>query len=79
LHRGDRLPRAVAWGWCAVAATAAAIGDRPDSNWRSTFSTTTMASSTTNPIANTMPSMLTVLSEKPRTSITASVAIRWPG
>ena len=34
-----------------------------------------MASSTTNPIASTIPSMLTVLSEKPSASITASVPI----
>ena len=38
-----------------------------------------MASSTTNPIASTMPSMLTVLSEKPSASITASVAISETG
>ena len=62
-----------------IAATTAATGDNPCSSCRSTFSTTTMASSTTNPIASTMPSMLTVLSEKPRASITASVAISETG
>ncbi len=62
-----------------IAATAAAIGDSPCSSCRSTFSTTTMASSTTSPIASTMPSMLTVLREKPRASITASVAISETG
>src|ERR1700730_5972935 len=62
-----------------IAATAAAIGDTPCASCRSTFSTTTMASSTTSPIASTMPSMLTVLREKPRASITASVAISETG
>ena len=35
---------------------AACIGDRPSSMWRWMFSTTTMASSTTRPIASTMAS-----------------------
>ena len=35
--------------------------------WRSTFSTTTIASSTTIPIANTMPNSVMVLMENPRT------------
>ena len=46
--------------WCA-----AASGDSPSSILRSTFSTTTMASSTTMPIASTSPNRLRVLSEKP--------------
>ena len=62
-----------------MAALAAASGARPFSSWRSTFSTTTMASSTTRPIAKTSPSMLTVLSEKPSAIITASVAMRDTG
>ena len=41
--------------------------------WRSTFSTTTIASSTTMPIASTRPKSDSVLSEKPDTSITANV------
>jgi hypothetical protein len=44
---------------------AAAAGDRPSSMLRSTFSTTTMASSTTMPIASTRPNRLSVLIEKP--------------
>ena len=35
---------------------AASIGDRPSSMWRWMFSTTTIASSTTRPIASTMAS-----------------------
>ncbi len=58
---------------------AAWSGGKPASSWRSTFSTTTIASSTTRPIASTMPSRLSMLSEKPRTSITASVAISETG
>ena len=58
---------------------AAWSGGKPVSSWRSTFSTTTIASSTTRPIASTMPSRLSMLSEKPRTSITASVAISETG
>ena len=42
---------------------------------RSTFSTTTMASSTTMPIARISPSSVSMLSEKPKTSITPKVPI----
>ena len=59
----------------AIAALAAAMGGSPASSCRSTFSTTTIASSTTSPMASTMPSMLMVLSENPITSITANVAM----
>ncbi len=57
---------------------------RPASIWRSTFSTTTMASSTTRPIASTMPRRESMLSEKPKSSITpacrsATQEWRWPG
>ena len=41
--------------------------------WCSTFSTTTMASSTTMPIASTSPNSVRLLSEKPKASITANV------
>ncbi len=58
-----------------IALRAAASGRNPASSWRSTFSTTTMASSTTRPMANTMPSMLSVLSEKPISCMTTNVAI----
>ena len=57
-----------------MALRVAASGGNPASSWRSTFSTTTIASSTTRPIASTMPSRLSMFSEKPQTSITASVA-----
>ena len=40
---------------------------------RSTFSTTTMASSTTIPMASTSPNRLSALIEKPNTYITANV------
>ena len=40
---------------------------------RSTFSTTTMASSTTMPMARIRPSSVSRLSEKPKTSITPNV------
>ena len=42
---------------------------------RSTFSTTTMASSTTMPMARISPSSVSILSEKPKTSITPKVPI----
>jgi hypothetical protein len=40
---------------------------------RSTFSTTTMASSTTMPITSTMPNMVSTLIEKPMASSVAKV------
>ena len=40
---------------------------------RSTFSTTTMASSTTMPITSTMPNMVSTLIEKPIASSAAKV------
>ena len=40
---------------------------------RSTFSTTTMASSTTMPITSTMPNMVSTLIEKPSASSVAKV------
>ncbi|MNS84743.1 hypothetical protein D3C72_1185780 [compost metagenome] len=44
----------------------ASFGDRPSSAMtRSTFSTTTMASSTSKPMASTMPNMVRVLMLKP--------------
>ncbi len=58
-----------------IAARAASKGRKPASSCRSTFSTTTIASSTTRPIARTMPSRLSMFSEKPSSSITTRVAI----
>ena len=46
---------------------------------RSTFSTTTIASSTTVPIARTRPSSVRVLREKPKMSMTPKVPIREMG
>jgi hypothetical protein len=49
--------------------------ERPSARSRSTFSTTTIASSTTTPIASTRPNSERLLSVKPRPAITASVPI----
>ena len=57
----------------SIASRVASIGDRPMWMCRSTFSTTTIASSTTMPIARTMPKSESVLSEKPSSSMTAKV------
>ena len=48
-------------------------GCRPSAIQRSTFSTTTMASSTTMPMASTRPNNERLLSEKPMAAITANV------
>ena len=70
-HQRDRDDRAATLpsspGWWRRAAI------RPFSMLRSTFSTTTMASSTTMPIASTRPNSDSVLIEKPKPSITAKV------
>ncbi len=52
----------------------ASFGDSPSSDIsRSTFSTTTMASSTRRPIASTTPNIVSVLIEKPSAAITPKV------
>ena len=56
-----------------IALRLASIGDSPSSMWRSTFSTTTIASSTTMPMERTRPKSDSVLSENPSPSITANV------
>src|SRR3984957_10618796 len=56
-----------------IARSAAAIGESPNAMLRSTFSTTTIASSTTIPIASTSPNSERLLMEKPSASITAKV------
>ncbi len=48
-----------------IAWTVASRGLRPCSRWWITASTTTMASSTTMPMASTRPNMESVLTEKP--------------
>src|SRR5215467_3637715 len=53
--------------------TAASCGDSPAAMLRSTFSTTTIASSTTIPIASTSPNSVSVLIVKPSRSSTANV------
>ena len=57
----------------SIALRVASIGVSPSSMCRSTFSTTTIASSTTMPIASTRPKSDSVFSEKPKPSITANV------
>ncbi|MCY1410292.1 hypothetical protein D9M71_256580 [compost metagenome] len=65
--------------WC-MALRVASRGDRPSSAMiRSTFSTTTMASSTRMPMARTMPNRVSTLIEKPSASMTANVPISATG
>ncbi len=52
---------------------AASPGESPSAMLRSTFSTTTIASSTTMPMASTRPNKVRLLSEKPSSAITAKV------
>ena len=57
------MPRMAPDTW-PIALTVAARGDRPSSAMiRSTFSTTTMASSTRMPMASTMPNMVIMFTE----------------
>src|SRR3974390_1838740 len=56
-----------------MALSVASRGTRPASMLRSTFSTTTIASSTTIPIASTSPNNDRLLIENPTASITANV------
>ena len=63
-----------------IAFRVASRGDRPSLTMiRSTFSTTTMASSTKIPMASTMPNMVSTLIENPSTNITANVPMRATG
>ena len=57
----------------SIALYAASLGESPFSSHRSTFSTTTMASSTTIPIASTRPNREMLLTVNPRASMTANV------
>src|SRR5208337_947177 len=54
---------------------AASLGLIPSSIFRSTFSTTTIASSTTMPTASTSPNKVRLLIEKPNKDITKNVPI----
>ena len=61
---------------CPIALRVASSGGKPSVvMMRSTFSTTTMASSTTMPITSTMPNIVSTLIEKPNISSTANVPI----
>src|ERR1700722_18933487 len=52
---------------CSIALRVASRGDKPSSfMMRSTFSTTTIASSTSNPIASTTPNSVSTLMENPK-------------
>ncbi len=58
----------------------ASRGDSPSSSiTRSTFSTTTMASSTNRPMASTMPNIVSVLIEYPNSDSTPKVPSRTTG
>ena len=59
----------------SIVACEASRGDMPARMLRSTFSTTTIASSTTMPIASTRPNSERLFSEKPTAAITANVPI----
>ena len=63
----------------SMALNAASCGDMPCSIWCSTASTTTIASSTTRPIANTSPKSERVLMEKPKNGNTTNVPISETG
>ena len=63
----------------SMAAKAAWRGVRPRSMWDSTASTTTMASSTTRPMASTMPMRQMVFNVKPRRGNSAKVAMMETG
>ena len=63
-----------------IALRVASRGDSPSLTMiRSTFSTTTMASSTRIPMASTMPNMVSTLIENPSTSMVAKVPISATG
>jgi len=63
----------------SIALRAASRGVRPCSSQRSTFSTTTIASSTTIPMASTNPNSERLFSEKSRAAMTANVPMMATG
>jgi hypothetical protein len=64
----------------SMAFSVASFAPIPDSSMlRATFSTTTIASSTTMPMASTRPNSVSVLSEKPMIAMTANVPISETG
>ncbi len=65
---------------CPIALMVAGTGARPSSAMiRSTFSTTTMASSTKMPMASTMPNMVIMFTEKPSRYMKVRVPSRHTG
>ena len=62
-----------------IAFRVASRAESPSRSHRSTFSTTTIASSTTIPIASTRPNSERLLSEKPSSRITAKVPMSETG
>ena len=71
--QSTRLAATTAPPTSSIARRAASTGARPSESARSTFSTTTIASSTTIPIASTRPKSERMLSEKPSAAIAANV------
>ena len=63
----------------SMALRAASFGVSPSAMWRSTFSTTTIASSTTMPIERTRPKRDKVFSEKPNIYMSANVPTKETG
>ena len=59
--------------------SAASTRDRPSRTWRSTFSTTTMASSTTRPTESTIARMVSRLRLKPKAYMKIAAPIRETG
>ena len=64
----SRAPTSAAWN-----------GAMPSSTWRWMFSSMTMASSTTRPIASTIARRVSVLIEKPKAYISANAPTRLTG
>ena len=62
-----------------MALMAASLRSMPRSMWATVASTTTMESSTTMPMASTRPKRVSMLIEKPRGSMTASVPMSETG
>ncbi|MNE17695.1 hypothetical protein D3C81_1545030 [compost metagenome] len=58
---------------------AASIGDMPSSTFLKMFSVTTIPSSTTSPVANTIASRVSTLIEKPKMYMIKKVAINETG
>ena len=63
----------------SMALMAASLGFKPSSIWRSVASTTTIASSTTSPMASTKPNSERVFKENPKIGKKANVPIRATG